>query len=136
MSKKGYIYFLDDHNGHIKIGITDNIERRMKQLQTGNALELSLVHYIRVNSMHDAFELEALLHHALNNYKVKNEWYEKYAVMKFLKHNTIQLGQYRFHGIGFSYWKIAAFTAVMIVIIFVLNYFETLIIIVLHSHLI
>lgn len=115
MRKKGYIYFLDDHNGHIKIGITDNLERRMKQLQTGNALELTLIHHIKVGDMTEAFELESLLHHALNNSKVKNEWFEKDAVMKFLKHNWIQIGDYRFRGIGYPIWKMIVFVILVII---------------------
>lgn len=124
MRKKGYIYFLDDHNGHVKIGLTDNMERRMKQLQTGNAMELTLIHSIKVDSMQDAFQLESILHHALNNHKVMNEWYEKKAVMKFLAHNWIHVGKFRFRGLGYPVMKIVLFVIAVITATVILNYIK------------
>lgn len=118
--RRGYVYFIDDKNGHIKIGTTDNIDRRKRQLQTGNALELSLVHYVKLDSMADAFALESILHHAFNNYKVKNEWYKKEPVMKFLKHYWIGIGDYRFRGIGYPVHRFLLFALIVIAAVFVI----------------
>ena len=105
MSKKVYLYFISDGNDHIKIGVTDSIDRRMKQLQTGNAQDLELVHYVVLASSRDAFELETLLHREMEEYNVKNEWYQKKPVMKLLQHNWIHIGNYKFRGLGYPLWK-------------------------------
>ena len=119
MGKKGYLYFISDCAEHIKIGVTDSINRRIKQLQTGNAQELYLVHYVVLNSPRDAYELEALLHRSMEKHKVKNEWYRKRPVMKMLRHNWIHVGNYRFRGLGYPIWKIAGYIiAVSVMLIF------------------
>lgn len=118
----GFIYFISDNNGHIKIGVTEDVTRRMQQLQTGNAMELSLIHSIRMNSMSDAYDLETILHRTFDEYQVKNEWYRGDVVMRMLRHNWIDIGGYRFRGIGFDIGKLKLFAALMTFVVIVLNY--------------
>lgn len=116
MGKKGYLYFISDGKKNIKIGITYNIERRIKQLQTGNAQELELEHYVVLVNMTEAFELETLLHRSMAEYQIKNEWYQKKPVMKMLQHNWIHVGGYKFRGLGYPGWKIGLFALIIFII--------------------
>ena len=68
-----FVYFIT--NGiDFKIGITANIEKRLKQLQTGNSGRLSLVAAKKVKTRHAARSIEKDLHDGLSQYKKSGEW--------------------------------------------------------------
>lgn len=54
---KDYIYIIGNDKGYIKVGVSNNPKRRVKQLQTGNAQKLTLI-------FTEEFECER--HHLLN----------------------------------------------------------------------
>lgn len=56
-----------------KIGRTTNIDRRLRQLQTMNSQQLTLVKLIRC---HDAIATETNLHHKFKSYRCQGEWFE------------------------------------------------------------
>jgi len=56
-----------------KIGISDNIHRRLKQLDAASPFELELIHVIRSPF---ARELEKELHDRYSAKRVKGEWFE------------------------------------------------------------
>lgn len=56
---------------YYKIGVTQNINKRMIQLQTSNPMSLSLVH-----NFIGGYKIEFYLHKLFFNHQVKNEWYE------------------------------------------------------------
>jgi predicted GIY-YIG superfamily endonuclease len=58
-------------SGLFKIGLTKNIEKRLKQLQTGNPFEYFLVEFFRSSKYK---ELERTLHKKYRKKKFKNEW--------------------------------------------------------------
>lgn len=66
------LYFIGCNDHAIKIGFTDDVNRRLKQLQTGNPYELKLLHII------DAInpQLEKFVHEFFESEHIKNEWYE------------------------------------------------------------
>lgn len=65
------IYVLD--NGiHFKIGYTTNLDKRIKQLQTGSSTELKVICV-----KHGDVALEQQLHSTLSKYHVRGEWFEK-----------------------------------------------------------
>lgn len=71
----GYVYLIhDEERGLFKIGVTKNdIEKRLKKLQTGNASLLTvkdqyLTEYI--------YRMETMLHKHFEDKKVLNEWFE------------------------------------------------------------
>ena len=68
-----YVYAIrEKESGRIKIGISKDPERRMKQLQTGNSQELELVAYKKAdNKYKDEKELH-LLH---SDKKLRGEWF-------------------------------------------------------------
>jgi predicted GIY-YIG superfamily endonuclease len=67
------VYLLkEDENQYYKIGISKNTKRRIKQLQTGSAGEISL-HNEFISDY--ASKIEKALHRKYNTYKVKGEWF-------------------------------------------------------------
>lgn len=57
-----------------KIGFSKNPETRLKQLQTGNAEQLNLHHYIEVPDDRTRL-LERFLHKDIGYKKLKGEWF-------------------------------------------------------------
>lgn len=69
---EGFVYFIT--NGfNIKIGYTNNVKRRLKQLNTGSDQQLFLLGYINGTK-----ETEANLHRFFIKYKLRQngEWFE------------------------------------------------------------
>lgn len=72
LNKKGFIYLLKAENGLYKIGTTDNLDKRIRDLWLGNALDLELVHAIWTDN---APALERELQHRYLDCHVKGEWF-------------------------------------------------------------
>jgi len=71
-NKEGvYIISIKDSD-LFKIGLTKNIEQRLKQLQTGNPFEFRLIEFFPTSKFK---ELEKTLHKKYKKNKYKNEWY-------------------------------------------------------------
>lgn len=73
--KKNFIYIFQkkDNPFEIKIGVTDNIERRLKNLQTGNSKEIVVFYY---EEREDAYKIEKKLHRFFEEYRLeKGEWF-------------------------------------------------------------
>ena len=71
----GFVYLIADNEGRYKIGSTraKKVDKRLKQLQTGNASELCIKETFETEH---PFKLEKMLH---NHFKYKNlngEWFE------------------------------------------------------------
>lgn len=70
------IYFiLDLSNGMIKIGLADDVRRRMRQFQTGNPGRLELLATIDCQSRRKAFALERQLHGYYAERNIGKEWF-------------------------------------------------------------
>lgn len=65
------IYLITDGQSRIKIGKSKNPSRRLKQIQTGNALKL---HLIGCFDLPDSYERR--LHGILQQFKTKGEWFD------------------------------------------------------------
>lgn len=67
-----------------KIGMTTNIEKRIKRLQTGCAEELKIIKCVETK---DAKEIEQSLLKSLSKYRKKGEWLEcnKMTILKAFK---------------------------------------------------
>jgi len=71
--KSEWVYFIQEgDNGNIKIGLTNNLQKRIKTLQTGNSNILSLFAYIETNNMH---ELEKKFHKYFQYCRGSGEWF-------------------------------------------------------------
>jgi len=74
-TRAGYIYVLLDENGRRKLGKTRNdVEKRVKQLQTGNAEQITIEYRLQVNDMRHA---ETSIHElfAADRLRINGEWF-------------------------------------------------------------
>lgn len=70
-SSDKFIYILKSGD-YYKIGITTNIVRRKRELQTGNPIQLL---FVCSSFFENAAEFENILHQAFDEYRVKGEWF-------------------------------------------------------------
>lgn len=69
----GYVYLIkDNYNNVYKIGVTKNLNKRIKSLQTGNVCELKLIYSFKTDY---PYRLETMLHNSLKQYREYNEWF-------------------------------------------------------------
>ena len=72
-----FVYaMMEEDTGNIKIGISKDPERRLKQLQTGNSSRLILV---ATHKAENRFNDERSLHHKNENYNIHGEWFSNEA---------------------------------------------------------
>lgn len=77
MKEKGLYLIRNNYNNNIKIGITDDIEKRIKQLESyfyhvGIKCDLELLYYVHNI---DNIGMEKRLHSKYKNYRVCGEWF-------------------------------------------------------------
>ena len=73
-----YVYIIQSGTSKkapIKIGMSDEPEKRIKQLQTGNPQLLRIIISIKCNSRQHAYDLERTLHRMLERNNILNEWF-------------------------------------------------------------
>jgi hypothetical protein len=69
-----YVYLIRcSENSYYKIGISKNVERRLKQIQTSSPDEVYLIH--KYESKY-ASRIEKALHNFFISYHRNNEWFE------------------------------------------------------------
>ena len=69
------VYFIADRkNSLIKIGVSGDMDRRIKQLQTGNPFKLEFMGWIGEDENH--FEIEKKLHEKYSDKNYSGEWFE------------------------------------------------------------
>ena len=69
-----YVYAIrNKHTGRIKLGISENPERRLKELQTGNDCELELLAY---REAANRFKDEKAIHNRHQHLRVRGEWFD------------------------------------------------------------
>lgn len=77
--QKTYVYIIIDATGrHAKVGVARSIERRLAQMQTGNAYKLRLKKAFECNSRLEAFELERAIHNIFKKEgggHIHGEWF-------------------------------------------------------------
>lgn len=69
---KRYVYLLKTPENIYKIGVAKNIEKRIKQLQTGSADEIILVDKFLSEY---PFKIESNLHRKYGTLKINGEWF-------------------------------------------------------------
>lgn len=69
---KGFVYLLKIPEGIYKIGVSKNVDKRIKQLQTGNTEEITLVEKFESNY---PYKVESSLHRRYNYDNIKGEWF-------------------------------------------------------------
>lgn len=74
-----YMYIITDQSNHIKVGISKNPNKRLKQLQTGQPTTLKILFTEKFECARDhLLKIEALIHKEINRkYKhMSGEWFE------------------------------------------------------------
>lgn len=73
--KKGFVYLICDNKNEVfKIGVTKKtIEKRIKELQTGNCTELFISRY---HESDYPYTIETMLHNHFKVDNILNEWFE------------------------------------------------------------
>ena len=67
----GFIYFIQSENDLIKIGWTENIKKRINNLQTNSPFILNMLYFFK-----GTIEQEGNLHKKFEKYKHHNEWFQ------------------------------------------------------------
>lgn len=70
---KRFVYAMQDDIGNIKIGISNDPERRLKELNLGSALGLKLI--FTKTSTGTAYSDEKELHNSCAPYHIRSEWF-------------------------------------------------------------
>jgi Rha family phage regulatory protein len=74
-TKRNFVYVLSNSdNGYLKVGVSSNVDKRIKQLQTGSWAELSVEYRSMVCS--NSFDIESTVHEKLRSKRVRGEWYD------------------------------------------------------------
>lgn len=94
----GYVYFIRDGLGHIKIGVATNVKTRIAQLQTANPMKLDYYYGMHVKTVDDAYEIERELHSKFSKDRLMGEWFNENSVLNFLRQPNISTQRYSFQG--------------------------------------
>lgn len=91
-----HVYFLlpkIKRPDRVKIGFTDNLARRIRQLTNQCGQELVCIYSIDCAEEQFARDIEKYLHEAFNDYRLKGEWFkftpEVYCLIPYLSGDLI-----------------------------------------------
>lgn len=80
---KHYVYIMKA-KGWAKIGVSHNVERRLKMMQTGCPLKIMIMNKFPFDSRAQAFECENALHRLLKEHRERGEWFRYAAIRESL----------------------------------------------------
>ena len=69
------VYLLTD-GSQVKIGVSGNLEQRLRNLQTGTGRKIELLAKYEVSSISVAKRVENLLHKHYDQYRLYGEWFD------------------------------------------------------------
>jgi len=71
-----YVYFIRaGKKGPIKVGITNEVEKRLETLQTANAYKLEILALIGCRSRSEALNIEKKVHKFYRRQNIRGEWF-------------------------------------------------------------
>ncbi len=79
-----YVYVIKDIHGVCKVGMSQNVAKRMKSLQTGHPIGFRLVRTFPFESKAHARYIERSIHLMYANHKLRGEWFNKRMLPLFL----------------------------------------------------
>lgn len=85
---KTYVYFMEDGYGHVKIGVSNDPEKRLKQCQTGNPYKLIITRVEPYESSKEAYKRENELHNTFKDFNTHGEWFKRTLVETFLRYDS------------------------------------------------
>lgn len=80
-----YLYVIEaNNNDNIlhKIGITNDLETRLKNIRTGNPFPIK---YVFSQEMDNAFKVERWLHIQFKDYRLEGEWFHTITLKEIRK---------------------------------------------------
>lgn len=98
MTEKCRVYIIESTSGHYKIGISSDVQRRLKELQkTQGPYLYDIAYYWVCSSRDEARFIEGYLHRAYDHKRVNGEWFELSARdLIDLGHNLIEMARDRY----------------------------------------
>lgn len=82
----------------IKVGVTKDVAKRIKQIQTGQALEVRLIAAWKAKGRLHAFDVEASVHRQFGKQRVRGEWYRDYMIRRLRGYLESALGEAAVNG--------------------------------------
>jgi len=74
---KSYAYFIQAvSGGAIKIGRTNDLDRRLRELQTSHHEKLKVLKYITFDSEDEVRRFESLMHERYTSHRLQGEWFD------------------------------------------------------------
>lgn len=77
-----YVYVIGATGGlgPVKVGITNDLERRLSQIQSGSPVKLSVIYYLRLATTANVRGIEQAVHRELARDHAHGEWFNVSAV--------------------------------------------------------
>jgi predicted GIY-YIG superfamily endonuclease len=101
-----HVYVVKDKRHECKVGMTKNVQARVKQLQTGHPMSLSVAKVFSFESKMQALHIEKSIHKMYRNHKMKGEWFNKSWFKVFCaqldKYGSIEILTRQYHVPGMS----------------------------------
>lgn len=76
-----FVYFIVCEE-MVKIGVSDDVPKRLKQLQTASPKKMEIIHVIPFKDRKEAYKEEARLHAKYSSSNLGGEWFDKYEVIE------------------------------------------------------
>lgn len=90
----GFVYIIQaGEDGDVKIGWAVNPRDRLKNLQTGNSLELRLLHFERIGSKRAAARVERWLHQEFGGHRIRGEWFRFTGSVRYMVRQCTDAGK-------------------------------------------
>ena len=81
-----HVYCIGDGQGHVKIGRTNNLHKRLQQLQHANPNQLAVYHSFAFLYPREVAKAERAAHEAAKAFRIRGEWfYEDDALEIFVR---------------------------------------------------
>ena len=84
MGKQHLVYFITDGK-NVKIGVSNEIKKRLKQLQTSNAEKLTIAYTLPMDSRLQAYYIEKSLHAVYKKIRKQGEWFHNLSLIKAIQ---------------------------------------------------
>lgn len=88
MKQTNIIYILSIKTGsekELKIGITNDLNKRLKSLQTGNSEKIHVEHTEEIDKNINIRKMENWIHSTFDKYRKQGEWFKGIEVKKVRK---------------------------------------------------
>ena len=86
------VYLITDNNGFTKIGVANDADARLKELQTGNANKLTILRVFFLRRVND-YDIEKALHFRYKDCRACGEWFKDEGIKELIELSEGQIEQ-------------------------------------------